>query len=98
MSDETRTHDVTVIAIGVDDDLVLEGVGLAVAERIDALVRDLTKAAVEVRTGGLLRRAEWEALVDRAAGLAGLTKTLGYVRVFYDQWPESAEETEDGDE
>jgi hypothetical protein len=79
---------VTIIPIDVDQDLVREGLALAIAERVTRAVLQIQKQANELRADGLLRRENWErAFTDLDAIRAEAATVLDYAQVFDDQQP-----------
>lgn len=101
MSDRQRKpskerHMVTIIPIEIDEDVVREGITLAVAARVEAACKQLQQLVAELRAGGLIAREQWQ------AAIAGLREEmerseplLEYGRGFEDQWPELAEGGDD---
>ena len=83
---------VTILPIDVEDDLVREGLALAIAERVRSAVLELTKQANELSAAGLLDRHKWDAAFDHLATLrASMTPVLEYAKAFDDQWPADEE-------
>jgi hypothetical protein len=86
---------VTILPINVDEDVVREGLALAVAGRVRRALKELDSQAIEVADAGVVDRERWNAAFDSLANMReSLTSVLEYVKAFADQWPDGEEDND----
>jgi len=80
---------VTILPIDVDEELVREGVLLAVSARVRGALKELDQQAIELASAGIVDRGKWHRLFALLDEVARTTDpVLEYARAFADQWPE----------
>jgi hypothetical protein len=80
---------VTILPIDVEEDIVREGLTLAIAERVRRALKELDQQAAELAAAAIVDREKWDAAFDALATVReSMTPVLEYARAFADQWPE----------
>ena len=89
---------VTILNVDVDENLVREGIQMALGVRLQGVIKALESEANELAVGNLLERKDFNAAFARLARFhEEATPLLEYARAYLDQWPDTPDEEAPGE-